>query len=92
MTKNSFQFQQILKQVLISFYLATELKQSTHNFLKDFSFLEIILPLLTVTIVELHLLSFKQNRSVTDYFLNGFSLIHYSDWQKYPGSVKACLG
>jgi len=63
-----------------------------HNLIKDFSFPEIFLSLLTVMIVELHLLSFKQNRSVTGYFLNGFSLIHYSDWQKYPGSVTACLG
>lgn len=64
MTKKSFQFQVILKQFLVYFYIARELKQSTYNLLKALPFLEIFLLLLSVMVVELNLLSFKQNRSV----------------------------
>lgn len=60
--------------------MTRELKQSIHSLLKALSFPEIFLPLLTVMIVELNLLSFKQNKSVNGYFLNGFPLIHYKDW------------
>lgn len=61
------------------FYLARELKQSTHDLLKARPFLEIFLLLLTVLIMELNLLNFKQKRSVNGYFLKGFPLIHYND-------------
>lgn len=72
MTKKYFQFQLILKQFLVYFYIARELKQSTYNLLKALPFLEIFLLLLSVMVVELNLPSFKQNRSVNGYFLNCF--------------------
>jgi len=56
--------------------------QSTYSLLKALPFLEIFLLLLTVMIVELNLLSFKQNRSVNGYFLNRFPLIHYNNCLK----------
>lgn len=82
MKKKTFQLQLILKQFLIYFYWDRELKQSTYNLLKALLFLEIFLQLLTVMIVELNLLSFKQNRSVNGYFLNRFPLGHYNNWLK----------
>lgn len=82
MTKKSFQFQLILKQFLIYSYIVRELKQSTYNLLKALSFLEIFLLLLSVMVVELNLLNFKQNRSVNGYVLNCFPLIHCNNCLK----------